>query len=193
VKPFFKKKGLPKNKWLEENNMNEERLKAIEIAMKLEEDGKKFYMDASEKATSAFVQDMFRSLAKDEDVHLEKVKEIYKKLKEERQWPKVVTSIGDVVKTKAVFPTDVQDLNMTEEDISESVKVLKIGIEMEEKSIKFYDELAEKATDPFEARFYLALVHEERGHYLSLWDYREYLEDPAGWFGMKEGFRLDAG
>ena len=173
--------------------MNEERLKALEIAMKLEEDGKKFYMDASEKATSAFVKDMFRSLAKDEDVHLEKVKEIYKKLKEEREWPKVVTSIGDVVKTKAVFPTDVKDLNMTEEDISESVKVLKIGIEMEEKSIKFYDELAEKATDPFEARFYLALVHEERGHYLSLWDYREYLEDPAGWFGMKEGFRLDAG
>ncbi|MGB7533725.1 MAG: ferritin family protein [Halobacteriota archaeon] len=173
--------------------MDEERLKALEIAMKLEEDGKKFYMDASKKATSAFVKDMFRSLAKDEDVHLEKVKEIYKKLKEEREWPKVVTSIGDEVKTKAVFPKDVKDLNMTEEDISEGVKVLGIGIEMEEKSIMFYNELAEKATDPFEVRFYLALAHEERGHYLSLWDYREYLEDPAGWFGMKEGFRLDAG
>jgi len=173
--------------------MNEDRLKALEIAMKLEEDGKNFYMDASEKATNAFAKDMFKSLAEDEDVHLEKVKEIYEKLKEEREWPKVVTSIGDVVKTKAVFPTDVKDLTMTEEDISESVRVLEIGIEMEEKSIKFYNELAEKATDPFEARFYLALVHEERGHYLSLWDYREYLEDPAGWFGMKEGFRLDAG
>ena len=169
----------------------DERLNTLEIAMKLEEDGKKFYMDAREKATSAFAKEMFGSLAKDEDVHLEKVKEIYKKLKEERKWPKVVTTIGDVVKTKAVFPKDVKDL--TEEDISEGVKVLRIGIEMEEKSIMFYNELAEKATDPFEARFYLALAHEERGHYLSLWDYREYLEDPAGWFGMKEGFRLDAG
>ncbi|KAF5413304.1 MAG: hypothetical protein C5S38_06715 [Candidatus Methanophagaceae archaeon] len=119
------------------------------------------------------------------------MKAVYKKLKEERAWPKVVTSIGEVVKTKAVFPEDVKDL--TEEDISESVKVLGIGMELEEKSILFYNELAEKATDPFEARFYLALAHEERGHYLSLWDYREYLEDPAGWFGMKEGFRLDAG
>ncbi|MFZ2071692.1 MAG: ferritin family protein [Halobacteriota archaeon] len=173
--------------------MDEERLKALEIAMKLEEDGKKFYTDASKKATSASAKDMFSSLAKDEDVHLEKVKEIYKKLKEEREWPKVVTSIGDVVTIKAVFPEDVKDLNMTGEDISESVKVLKIGIEMEEKSIKLYNELAEKATDTFESRFYLALAHEERGHYLSLWDYREYLEDPAGWFGMKEGFRLDAG
>ncbi len=171
----------------------EERLKALEIAMKLEEDGKKFYTDASEKATSTFAKDMFRSLAKDEDVHLGKVKEIYDKLKEERAWPKVVTSIGDVVKTKAVFPGDTKDLNMTEEEISESVKVLKMGMEMEEKSITFYNELAEKATDPFEVRFYLALAHEERGHYLSLWDYREYLVDPAGWFGMKEGFRLDGG
>jgi rubrerythrin len=171
--------------------MMDERLNALEIAMKLEEDGKKFYMDASEKATGTFAKDMFRSLATDEDVHLEKVKEIYKKLKEERTWPKVVTSIGDEVKIKTVFPEDVKDL--TEEDSSESVKVLAIGIDMEEKSITFYNELAEKATDPFEARFYLALAHEERGHFLSLWDYREYLEDPAGWFGMKEGFRLDAG
>ena len=173
--------------------MNDERLKALEIAMKLEEDGKKFYVDASEKATNAFAKDMFGSLAKDEDVHLEKVKEIYKMLKEEGKWPKVVTSIGDVVKIKTVFPKDAKDQNMTEEDISESVKVLKIGIEMEEKSIKFYNKLAEKATDPFENRFFIALAHEERGHFLSLWDYREYLEDPAGWFGMKEGFRLDAG
>ena len=173
--------------------MSEERLKALEIAMELEEEGKKFYMDASKKATNAFAKEMFGSLAKDEDMHLEKVNEIYKKLKEEREWPKVVTTIGDVVKTKAVFPKDVKVLNMTEEDISEGVKVLGIGMEMEQKSILFYNELAEKATDPFEARFYLALAHEERGHYLSLWDYREYLEDPAGWFGMKEGFRLDAG
>jgi len=171
--------------------MSEKRLKALEIAMELEEEGKKFHMDASERATNAFAKEMFGSLAKDEDMHLKKVKAIYKKLKEEREWPKVVTSIGDVVKTKAVFPEDVKDL--AEEDISETVTVLGICIEMEEKRILFYNELVEKATDPFEARFYLALVHEERGHYLSLWDSREYLEDPAGWFGMKEGFRLDAG
>ena len=173
--------------------MMEERLKALETAMKLEEDGKKFYMDVSEKATNVFTKDMFRSLAKDEDVHLATVKAIYKKLKEEDKWPKLITSIGDVVKTKAVFPDDAKDLNMTEEDISESLKVLEIGIKMEEDSIKFYNELAEKATDPFEIRFFLALEHEERGHYLILWDYREYLSDPAGWFGVREGFKLDGG
>jgi len=171
----------------------EERLKALEIAIKLEEDGKKFYMDAREKATSTFAKDMFESLAKDEDVHLEKVKEVYQNLKEGRRWPKRVTSLGDVVKIKAVFPKDVKGVDITEKDSSGSIKVLDIGIKMEEKSIELYNDLSDKASDPFEVRFFFALAHEERGHYLSLWDYREYLKDPAGWFGMKEGFRLDGG
>jgi len=171
----------------------EERLKALEIAMKREEDAKKFYLDASEKVTTAYAKDMFKSVAKEEEKHLTTVRAIYNRLKEERTWPKLVTAIGDVVKTKAAFPRELEELNMTKKDIEVSLGILKIGIEREEQSVKFYHELAEKASDPFETRFFIALEHEERGHYLSLWDYREYLEDPAGWFGMKEGFRLDAG
>jgi hypothetical protein len=48
----------------------------------------------------------------------ERLKTIYKKLKEEKEWLKVVTSIGDVVKTKAVFPKDAKDLDIAEGDIS---------------------------------------------------------------------------
>ncbi len=77
--------------------------------------------------------------------------------------------------------------------MEERLKALEIAIKLEEDGKKFYNELAEKATDPFEGRFFFALAHEERGHHLSFWDYREYLEDPAGWFSMKEGFRLDGG
>jgi rubrerythrin len=173
--------------------MNKERLKALEIAMEREEEAQKFYLDASEKVTNAFAQDMFRSFAEEEEKHLQKVKEVYDRLKEERRWPKLVTSIGDVVKTKAVFPQELEELNMTKKDIEVNLEILKLGIAREEQSITFYHGLAEKATDPFETRFFIALEHEERGHYLSLWDYREYLEDPAGWFSMKEGYRLDAG
>ncbi|MBE0516281.1 MAG: hypothetical protein IBX41_02660 [Methanophagales archaeon] len=67
--------------------------------------------------------------------------------------------------------------------MEERLKALEIAMKLEEDGKKFY----------LEVRFFVALAHEERGHYLSLWDYREYLKDPAGWFGMKEGFRLDAG
>jgi rubrerythrin len=171
----------------------EERLKSLEIAMEREEAAKMFYRDASEKVTNAYAQDMFKSFAKEEEKHLEKVDEVYKKLKAEKTWPKLITSIGDVVKTKAVFPKELAELKMAGKDLEVSLEILKLGIAREERSVKFYHELAEKATDPFESRFFIALEHEERGHYLTLWDFREYLEDPAGWYSMKEGFRLDGG
>jgi rubrerythrin len=164
----------------------EERLKALELAMKREAEAKAFYLDASRKITNAFAQDMFRSLAKDEERHLRTVKAVYDRLSKERAWPQQVTSIGDTVTVRTVSPDDVKDLAVSRE-------ILKLGIEREEWSMNFYQELAEKATDPFEKRFFIALEHEERGHYLTLWDYREFLEDPEGWFTMKEGFRLDAG
>jgi rubrerythrin len=171
----------------------EDRLKALEIAMEREMDAKAFYLDASEKITNAYAQDMFKSFAKEEEKHLEKVKGMYKKLKAAKTWPKLITSIGDVVKTKAVFPKELTELKMAEKDLEVSLELLKLGIAREERSMKFYHELAEQAIDPFEKRFFIALEHEERGHYLTLWDFREYLEDPEGWYSMKEGFRLDGG
>ncbi len=171
----------------------EERLKALELAMEREAEAKAFYLDASRQMTNEFAQNMFRSLAKDEERHLRTVKAVYGRLGKERAWPRQVTSIGDTVAVKTVSPADVKAVTMAAQDLDVSLEILKLGIEREEQSVKFYHELAEKAIDPFEKRFFIALEHEERGHYLTLWDYREFLEDPEGWFNMKEGFRLDAG
>ncbi|GEM_PF-6336262 len=60
----------------------EERLKALEIAMKREEDAEKFYLDAGEKVTNAYAKDMFKSVAKEEEKHLTTVRAIYNRLKE---------------------------------------------------------------------------------------------------------------
>ena len=171
----------------------EERLKALKLAMEREAEAKAFYLEASGKMMNAFAQDMFRSLARDEERHLRTVKAVYDQLSKERAWPKQVTAIGDTVTVRTVSPVDVKAIELAAEDLEVSREILKLGIEREEWSMEFYHELAEKATDPFEKRFFIALEHEERGHYLSLWDYREFLEDPESWFNMKEGFRLDAG
>lgn len=172
----------------------EERLKALEIAMDREEAARTFYQEASKKVIHPFAQEMFSSFAKDEERHYRTVQKIYTRLKAERAWPQMITSIGDVVITRAVDPQQqLEPLALSTEDLTVSLNIVKLGLEREEQSIDFYHQLATKATDPFESRFFIALEHEERGHYLTLWDYREYLEDPAGWHSRKEGFRLDAG
>ncbi|CAD7770331.1 Rubrerythrin [Candidatus Methanoperedenaceae archaeon GB50] len=166
---------------------NKERIEALKTAIKLEEDGRAFYLKASEKAVQSFAKEMFKSLAEAENKHLKVVKTVYERLQKEGDWPKLVIPSGDQ-KTATVFP---EEVGMSEEELSESVKVLDIAIGMEEESIKLYDGLTERAVDPFEKRFYIVLSNEERDHYLDLSDYRDYLQDPTGWFATREGFMLD--
>jgi len=166
----------------------EGRKKALETAIKLEEDGKEFYLKSAEKTIETFAKDIFKYLAEVEDAHVEVAKSIYKNLKNDGKWPKLVTPPGKEIDVISIFP---KDLDIGGEDISGIKSALDIGISMEEKSIKFYDELSDSAIDPLEKRFYIALSREERGHYLLLSDSKEYIEDPAGWFNLREGFRLD--
>jgi len=166
---------------------NKDRINALKTAIKLEEDGNAFYLKASEKITQNFAKEMFKSLADAEDKHLKVVNTIYERLKKGGKWQKLVIPMTDP-KTVTVFP---EELGMSEEELSESVNVLDIAIRMEEESIKLYDGLLEKAVDPFEKRFYIVLSNEEREHYLDLSDYRDYLQDPAGWFTTRESFMLD--
>lgn len=165
-----------------------DRKKALETAIKLEEDGKEFYLKSAEKASKTFANDIFKYLAEVEDKHIEVAKSIYNNLKSGDKWPKLVTPPEKEIDIISIFP---KDLDIAGETVSGIKEALDVGISMEEKSIKLYDELSEKATDPFEKRYYIALSREERGHYLMLTDSKDYIDDPAGWFNLREGFRLD--
>jgi rubrerythrin len=62
---------------------------------------------------------------------------------------------------------------------------------MENKTYDFYK--SQNTSYDTERELYEALAAEERGHYLVLRDYSEYLTDPAGWFIEKEHPSLDGG
>ena len=67
------------------------------------------------------------------------------------------------------------------------------AMELENKTERFYTSQGEKAVYDAERKLYTSLAAEERGHYLALVDYREYLVDPAGWFRKTEHHSLDGG
>jgi rubrerythrin len=66
-------------------------------------------------------------------------------------------------------------------------------MEMENKTEKFYSSRGAEAVYGAEKKLYTSLAAEERGHFLALVDYREYLIDPAGWFRKAEHHSLDGG
>ena len=70
---------------------------------------------------------------------------------------------------------------------------IRTTVEKEKNSYDFYDRQSRAATSDAEREFYTALAAEEKEHQLILFDYWEYLSNPAGWFLRKEHQSLDGG
>ncbi len=164
---------------------------ALEQAIRIEIEGRRFYLDAAQKGTHPLVQKLFRTLAKEEDVHRKTAEEIFMALKAEAKWPETAVHISTGTDLKAIF-SESADRKSAKASPSET-DAFKFALKMEQKSYDFYNECKGKATFPKEEEFYAALMREERGHFFLLSDSLEYLEDPQGWFVKKEHHGLDGG
>ncbi|MCK4722939.1 MAG: hypothetical protein KAT75_06530 [Dehalococcoidia bacterium] len=58
---------------------------------------------------------------------------------------------------------------------------------------EYCHKVAQSSDNQLGRKLFQILATEERGHYLTLLDYREYLSDPAGWFVTQEHPSLDGG
>ena len=161
---------------------------ALSRAIEMEKEGKQFYIESVQKVASALAKKIFEELAAAEDRHIEVITKIYDNLQTDRPLKQWVTEIGPSGKIEKVFEEGLVEKAKASED---DLKALNFGLEMENKSIEYYESLAADTSDRFEKRFYLALSYEERGHALTLLDSIEYLTDPTSWMFMRDGHYLD--
>ena len=174
--------------------MENEQARTIEIlqlAVRMEEDGKEFYQKASRKSSNKLAKELFHHLADQEDVHRKKFLEIYEALKRGQNWPDVEPPFEKGKKIKSLFAEASKALG-TKFKIAESeLEAIKAAIDMEIRSYNLYHSRSAESTLPVEKQFYKTLAGEERGHHLALLDSYEYLSDPTGWFTKKEHWSLD--
>ncbi len=57
---------------------------ALKKAIKMEEEGKQFYLEVAKEAKSILVKKVFEQLAQEEDLHIKKINEVYALLKEKK-------------------------------------------------------------------------------------------------------------
>ena len=166
-------------------------IKVLQLAVQMEEDGKKFYQKASRKSSNKLAKELFRHLANEEDVHRKKFVEIYKALKRGQNWPEVGAPSAKGEKIKSLFAEATKALGRTFKVAESELEAIKIAMDMEVRSYNLYHSRSAESTLPVEKQFYKTLAGEERGHHLALLDSYEYLSDPAGWFTKKEHWSLD--
>jgi rubrerythrin len=176
--------------------MPDEQIKTIEalrFAIQMEIDGKEYYQKASQKSKNKIGKELFQWLAGEEDKHRQRFEDIYQVIKVSKAWPEMDVHPGKVVRLGSLFSKDNEGPQAKAKAPRAELKAIAIAMEMENKTHDFYESQSNEATYDAQRDFYKALAAEERGHYLALVDYREYLIDPAGWFRQAEHHSLDGG
>jgi len=168
-------------------------LEAIQFAIQMEIDGKAYYQKASGETGNKVGRELFEWLSGEEDKHRQRFEDIYKAIRKQKAWPEVDVQPrkGDILKTlfSEVMRTAVPIVKAASTELDTIAKAM----EMENKTEKFYSRRGAEAVYDAEKKLYTSLAAEERGHFLALVDYREYIIDPAGWFRKVEHHSLDGG
>jgi rubrerythrin len=166
-------------------------IEVLQLAIRMEVDGKEFYKKASKKSSNQLAKELFRQLANEEDVHRKKFEEIYQALRRGQNWPDVEPPSEKGKRLKSLFAEASKALDSKFKVAESEFEAIKIAMDMEVRSYNLYYSRSKESTLLVEKRFYQTLAGEERGHHLALLDSYEYLSDPVGWFTKKEHWSLD--
>jgi len=170
--------------------MDQQKSACLGQAIQMEKDGRDFYIRAAGNTTSPAVRMIFEDLARQEDFHIKKIGEIFASIQKAGALTEWITCVIGDSSLDSLFG----DKALARAEISASdLDALNFALQIEEKSMKYYDDLASQSEDKYEKRFYLALSHEERGHYLRIMDSVEMLSDPEGWNYVKGRGMVDGG
>ena len=163
------------------------------MAIQMEIDGKTYYQRVSRGSANRLGKRLFQHLAVEEDIHRQKFEQIYAAIGKEKAWPEVDFQADRGKKLKTIFGRATEEMCLNVNAPATELDAIQTAMSMENKSYDFYKGQIQHAIYNAEIDYYQILSAEERGHYLVLLDYYEYLKDPAGWFVGKERPSLDGG
>ncbi len=168
-------------------------LKALQIAIQMEIDGKEYYLKASQESGNEAGKKLLQSLAAEEDVHRQKFEQIYQAIQAQKAWPVTDFKPDGGQRLRTIFARATEGGGANIKALATELDAVQTAMGMENKTYDYYKSQGEDATYDAEREFYNTVAAEEREHYLILLDYYEYLKDPAGWFVTKEHPSLDGG
>ena len=163
-------------------------LGAMQIAIQMEIDGKEYYLKASQESSNELGKKLLASLAAEEDEHREKFEEIYDAIRNKKGWP---TTNFRRKRLKTIMAMATEELGTNIKAPETELNAIQTAMDMENKTLDFYEMQRENAVYATERDFYENLIVEEREHHSALLDYYEYLKDPADWFAKREHHSLD--
>ena len=145
-------------------------------AIEMEREGKAFFEDVASNARHQRTRDTFISLVKQEQRHVDILSEELRRLEHGKDW----ASLQEMKASAPQFPMisvfkDNEIKRMRFDPEAGELEALKLGIEIEKKSMDYYRSAGSGAPDPKAREIFNWLVGEEGGHLTILsaeYDYR---------------------
>ncbi|ADQ14247.1 ferritin family protein [Halanaerobium hydrogeniformans] len=156
-----------------------------EFAINFEQENRAFYEEFAEKCSHTSLKSVFLNLADEERKH----ENIIRQMRDNKELDSVESDI--LPKAKEAFEAISKDLPENEIFDTEQVDVYRKAIAVEEKSIEFYTEQAEKATDPETKAAFERLAEEEKKHEKIMRNITEMVNRPNTWLEDAEWYHLD--
>lgn len=154
----------------------ENSLNVLDIAIKQESDGIKFYTEAAGKCRHHLGKAMFQSFVEDEKEHLKRLRKLQKaeigSLKDAKHES---DTVGAKERLLSVFCQIKDKLEITIQPESDDIEAIKIAMEIEKGGHRLYEKAYEDAGDAREKELYKFLAKEEIIHYELLKNTYNYL------------------
>jgi rubrerythrin len=155
----------------------------FDYAMKMEQDGKDYYLELASKSPSQGFKTILTMLAENEVRHYNAVKAM-----KEKQYNLEETPILEDAKN--VFE-QMQDQHRDISSASDQVELYQKAQEIEKKSEDFYREKAGESGDSEQKQLFEKIADEERKHYNLIENMIQLLQRPQQWLEDAEWTHLD--
>ena len=155
------------------------------IAMKTETDAIDFYAKAALKTSHPVGKKIFLSIIEDEKRHMEVLKCIFEGMDID------VPEESPMKKIKTVFEENRDSMLSRVAATADETQALEMAMEMEKKSVDFYEKAASDAKGGREKAVFERLVQEEKQHYVIFSNTCQFLSDTGNWFMWEEHSAVD--
>ncbi|HWQ78023.1 MAG TPA: ferritin family protein [Anaerovoracaceae bacterium] len=159
-------------------------MNSIELAIGLELDNKRFYMEQAEKTDDNGLKSIFHTLAEEESIHARILKNKAETLPYE-----LIDTYGEI---KSIYLELGKHKNVIKK-FPDAVDTYNLALQNEKKSLELYSEMLRDAADEKEKKIFSFLVEQENSHYHVIEQLIEMVSRPAEWvesaeFGLRKEY-----
>ncbi|NOY58106.1 MAG: ferritin family protein [Calditrichaeota bacterium] len=161
---------------------------AIRMSIDLEKNGRKFYLEAAEKAETESGKKLFKMLAYEETVHLTTFQKMVDKMDKVDDWRELVKDYPQA-RQVPVFG-EKAPANKVAKARTDEVEAIRIAMKQEREAIDYFDKIAHLADDEKTKKIFDFVREQEVYHYDLLQAEYDHITNTGFWFDSPE-FRMD--